>query len=326
MQDLEAVGGDREHEQQREHAGLAPVVSLRGRDGHGGGRDRQQDGRHGCKASRAHWRWDRQTGRSLDSRRRYPDGMPSRPAIRPARSQVPGARRRLSTAAARSPVFHALLDGCRIQWRPTPLTMRPARGRHYGSEGVGKPWLSSADDVTTSLGSTNDRAPAEDARPPCRAFRVRRPEAWTFGHPPLTTSRSHRILERLRPRERAPSMRAPKSLHVPAFRRLAASYTLNELGWGFGTVALAVLVFDRTGSALATTALFLGTAFLPALLAPALTARLDRLAVRRALPLPVPRRGGAVRRPRRGGRAFLAAGPSWRWPSPMARWPSPGGR
>ena len=80
-------------------------------------------------------------------------------------------------------------------------------------------------------------------------------------------------------------MRAPKPLHVPAFRRLAASYTLNELGWGFGTVALAVLVFDRTGSALATTALFLGTAFLPALLAPALTARLDRLAVRRALPL-----------------------------------------
>jgi predicted MFS family arabinose efflux permease len=80
-------------------------------------------------------------------------------------------------------------------------------------------------------------------------------------------------------------MRAPKPLHLSAFRRLAASYTLNELGWGFGTVALAVLVFDRTGSALATTALFLGTAFLPALLAPALTARLDRLSVRRALPL-----------------------------------------
>src|SRR5215207_9898682 len=79
-------------------------------------------------------------------------------------------------------------------------------------------------------------------------------------------------------------MRAPKPLHLPAFRRLAASYTLNELGWGFGTVALAVLVFDRTGSALATTALFLGTAFLPALLAPALTARLDRLSVRGAPP------------------------------------------
>jgi hypothetical protein len=79
-------------------------------------------------------------------------------------------------------------------------------------------------------------------------------------------------------------MRAAKPLQVPAFRRLAASYTLNELGWGFGTVALAVLVFEQTGSALATTLLFLATTFAPAVLAPALTARLDRLPVRRALP------------------------------------------
>ena len=73
-------------------------------------------------------------------------------------------------------------------------------------------------------------------------------------------------------------------LRVPAFRRLATTYTLNELCWGFGTIALAVLVFDRTGSVLATTLLFLVTTFVPALVAPALTARLDRLAVRRALP------------------------------------------
>jgi predicted MFS family arabinose efflux permease len=73
-------------------------------------------------------------------------------------------------------------------------------------------------------------------------------------------------------------------LHVAAFRRLATTYTLNELSWGFGTIALAVLVFDRTGSALATTLLFLGTTFFPALIAPALTARLDQLPVRRALP------------------------------------------
>lgn len=79
-------------------------------------------------------------------------------------------------------------------------------------------------------------------------------------------------------------MSRPQPLRTPAFRRLATSYTLNELGWAFGTVALAVLVFDRTGSAIATTALFLATTFLPALLAPALTARLDRIAVRRALP------------------------------------------
>jgi predicted MFS family arabinose efflux permease len=73
-------------------------------------------------------------------------------------------------------------------------------------------------------------------------------------------------------------------LRIRAFRRLATSYALNELGWSFGTVSLAILVFARTGSALATTALFLGSTFVPALLAPALTARLDRLPVRRALP------------------------------------------
>ena len=73
-------------------------------------------------------------------------------------------------------------------------------------------------------------------------------------------------------------------LRIPAFRRLATSYALNEVGWSFGTVALAVLVFDRTASALATTLVFLATTFLPALLAPALTARVDRLPVRRALP------------------------------------------
>jgi predicted MFS family arabinose efflux permease len=79
-------------------------------------------------------------------------------------------------------------------------------------------------------------------------------------------------------------MRLPPVLRVAAFRRLATSYTLNELCWGFGTIALGVLVYDRTSSAVATTALFLATTFAPALLAPALTARLDRLPVRRALP------------------------------------------
>src|SRR4051812_32828140 len=79
-------------------------------------------------------------------------------------------------------------------------------------------------------------------------------------------------------------MTAPRPLRNPAFRRLAATYTLDEVAWSFGTVALAILVFDRTGSALAATALFLASTFGPALLAPALTARLDRLPVRRALP------------------------------------------
>jgi hypothetical protein len=79
-------------------------------------------------------------------------------------------------------------------------------------------------------------------------------------------------------------MEIMRPLSVPAFRRLAVSYGLNELGWSFSTIALAVLVFDRTESALATTLLFVATTCVPALAAPALTARLDRLAVRRALP------------------------------------------
>jgi hypothetical protein len=73
-------------------------------------------------------------------------------------------------------------------------------------------------------------------------------------------------------------------LRVAAFRRLATTYTLNELCWSFGTIALAVAVYDRTESALASTVLFLATTFLPAFVAPALTARLDQLPVRRALP------------------------------------------
>jgi len=75
-----------------------------------------------------------------------------------------------------------------------------------------------------------------------------------------------------------------RPLRHAALRRLATSYTLNELGWGFGTVALGLLVFDHTHSALATTALWLCTLLVPALVGPAATARLDRAAVRRALP------------------------------------------
>lgn len=52
-----------------------------------------------------------------------------------------------------------------------------------------------------------------------------------------------------------------------------------------GIVALSVLVFDRTGSALATAGLFLGTRFLPALLAPVLVAAVERPPPRFALPV-----------------------------------------
>ena len=73
-------------------------------------------------------------------------------------------------------------------------------------------------------------------------------------------------------------------LAVRPFSRLLASYTLNELGDSVGVVALAILVFDRTSSIPATAAFFLAAKFLPALIAPALTARLDRSALRRSLP------------------------------------------
>jgi MFS family permease len=74
-------------------------------------------------------------------------------------------------------------------------------------------------------------------------------------------------------------------LRRPLFRRLATTYTVNELGDWMGIIALSVLVFDRTDSALATAGLFLGTRFLPALLAPILVARAERPPPRFALPV-----------------------------------------
>src|SRR5215207_6050432 len=73
-------------------------------------------------------------------------------------------------------------------------------------------------------------------------------------------------------------------LGVRPFGRLLASYTVNEIGDSVGIVALAVLVYDRTGEVAPTAALFLAGKFLPALIAPLLTARLDQVAVRRTLP------------------------------------------
>jgi len=83
-------------------------------------------------------------------------------------------------------------------------------------------------------------------------------------------------------------MRKPRltdPLRRPLFRRLAATYAVNELGDWMGIVALSVLVFDRTDSAFATAGLFLGTRFLPALLAPALVARVELPQPRFALPV-----------------------------------------
>ena len=79
-----------------------------------------------------------------------------------------------------------------------------------------------------------------------------------------------------------PSATAP--LRVPGYRPLLGSYAVNETGDAIGLVALSVLVFDRTDSPMALVAFFLCARFLPALAAPAITARLDQLPVRRALP------------------------------------------
>ena len=82
----------------------------------------------------------------------------------------------------------------------------------------------------------------------------------------------------------SPSGRRLAPLHHAAYRRLLAGYTINQLGDRIGVVALAILVYAETRDPLATTALFLAAEFAPALLSPALTARVDRYALRRSLP------------------------------------------
>jgi MFS family permease len=71
----------------------------------------------------------------------------------------------------------------------------------------------------------------------------------------------------------------------PLFRRLLATYSINEMGDWMGIVALSVLVFELTNSPLATAGLFLGTRFLPAFLSPLLVTRVERLRPRIVLPV-----------------------------------------
>ena len=76
-----------------------------------------------------------------------------------------------------------------------------------------------------------------------------------------------------------------RCFRIPAFRRLLAAYVFNELAWSVGTLALSVLVYRRTGSAIGSAAFFLCSQVVPALLSPALVARLDRGSPRRVLPV-----------------------------------------
>jgi hypothetical protein len=73
-------------------------------------------------------------------------------------------------------------------------------------------------------------------------------------------------------------------LGLPAYRRLLAAYALNELAWSVGTLALAVLVYRHTDSAVGSAAFFLCAQFFPALLSPAVVARVDSHPPRLVLP------------------------------------------
>ena len=72
-------------------------------------------------------------------------------------------------------------------------------------------------------------------------------------------------------------------LRLSSYRRLVAAYALNELAWSVATLALALVVYGRTGSAVGATVFFLSSQFVPAVVSPALVARLDRLAASRVL-------------------------------------------
>jgi hypothetical protein len=78
--------------------------------------------------------------------------------------------------------------------------------------------------------------------------------------------------------------RALSPLRLRGFPQLASAYTINELGNWVGEIALAVLVFDQTGSPLATAALFLGMQFVPSLIGQGVIARLEVTGTRAALP------------------------------------------
>ncbi|MGH2914452.1 MAG: MFS transporter [Solirubrobacteraceae bacterium] len=73
-------------------------------------------------------------------------------------------------------------------------------------------------------------------------------------------------------------------LRMPVFRRLLAAFVLNELTWAVGTLALSVVVYRRTGSAIGTAVFYICAQVLPALLSPALVAGVDRVNPRRVLP------------------------------------------
>ena len=112
--------------------------------------------------------------------------------------------------------------------------------------------------------------PPDDRQPPLGSGPV---------HEPLQTPEAGAA-----PEPEPPAEAGANPLRSPTFRRLATAYTINELGNWIGDVALAILVFDETHSALATAGLFLALRFLPAILGPLLTSRVEAIPARRILP------------------------------------------
>lgn len=79
-------------------------------------------------------------------------------------------------------------------------------------------------------------------------------------------------------------MAALRPLRLAGFPNLGLAYFVNEFGNWLGEIALAILVYDQTGSPMATAALFFGMHFTPALLGPPIVARLETVRARLALP------------------------------------------
>ncbi len=72
-------------------------------------------------------------------------------------------------------------------------------------------------------------------------------------------------------------------LRSPKLQRVIVAYTVNRLGTWFGFIALSLAVFDHTQSALAVAALLVIGQAIPALLTPALVARVEAFSRRGAL-------------------------------------------
>src|SRR4051794_41694801 len=73
------------------------------------------------------------------------------------------------------------------------------------------------------------------------------------------------------------------ALRLPGLPRLGGALTLGELGETLASIALAVVVFGRSGSVLATGAFFVAARLGPALMSQPLAALIDRRAGRRGL-------------------------------------------